>query len=109
MDSETLDRKLEQARKAAEGYGQKRGLAAVADDYLKGKYAEILELAPEGTVAERDAWVRRHMDYKEAIAVKRDAYADWETARLYMQILFAEAEKYRTDEATNRAMDRAHR
>lgn len=106
----TLDEKLEQARLHAEGYGDKRGLKETADDYLKGVYAQLYgEIPiPDATVAEKDAWVRRQPEYKEAIVEKQNRYADWTAAELYVKILFAEVEKYRTDEATNRAMDRMH-
>ena len=106
-----IDKKLEQARDSRDNYGNKRGLKDTADDYLKGEYALLYQSIPEDckTVPERDAWVRRHPDYKAAIEEKKNRYASWTAAELYMKILFAEVEKYRTDAATDRTMDRAHR
>ena len=102
-----LDTKLEEARKNAKNYGNLRGLKETADDYLKGVYAYLYSES-DGTVAERDAWVKRQNEYLEAVNEKAKRYAEWTAAELYMKILFAEVEKYRTDRATERHMDRAH-
>ena len=104
-----IELKLEKARERAEGYGQLYGRKETADDYLKTTYALLYEGAQGETVAERDSWVRRHPDYREAIARKRDAYAEWKTAETYMKILMLEAEVWRTVQANNRMMDGAHR
>jgi len=106
-----IDKKLEDARNSRDNYGNKRGLKDTADDYLKGEYALLYLKVPDDykTVPERDAWIRRQPEYKRAIEAKKMRYADWTAAELYMKILFAEVEKYRTDAATDRTMDRAHR
>ena len=104
-----IDAKLEAARNSAVGYGKKRGAKEVADDKLKGVYAMLFEGAPKGTVAEMDSWVKRQEEYKEAVNDKAQAYSEWTAAEVYMKILFAEAEVWRTDQANNRMMDKAHR
>ena len=103
-----IDKKLQEARNKAAGYGRLYGCKETADDFLKTTYAKLYEGAPDGTVPERDAWVRRQEEYREAIEYKRDAYADWKTAETYMKLLFAEAEVWRTEQANNRYMDKAH-
>ena len=103
-----LNEKLEEARKRSQNYGRLRGAKETADDYLKGVYATLYENAPEGSVAERDSWVKRQPDYKNAVIEKQNRYAEWTAAELHMKILFAEVEKYRTDAATARSIDRAH-
>ena len=104
-----IEQKLGQARERSEGYGELYGRKETADDFLKLTYATLYEDAPEGSVAERDAWVRRQQAYRDAISRKRDAYAKWKSAETYMKILFTEAEVWRTQQANDRAMDRAHR
>ena len=105
-----LDTKLEQARERAVGYGNKRGLKDTADDFLKGVYAQLYPDAPDHlkTVPERDAWVRRQTRYLEAVKEKANRYADWTAAELYIKILMAEVDKYRTDKATDRTMVSKH-
>ena len=104
-----IDKKLEAARERSENYGKLYGAKETADDYLKASYASIFGNAPAGTVAERDAWVRRQPAYLESIERKENAYADWKTAETYMKLLFAEAEVWRTEQANNRYLDSAHR
>ncbi len=106
-----LDKKLEEARSGAKNYGRLRGAKDIADDKLKVEYAKLYDAVPDGltTVADKDAWVKSHGIYKVSIEEKANSYADWTAAELYMKILFAEVDKYRTDAASNRNIDRAHR
>ena len=104
-----IEQKLEQARKRADGYGKLYGAKETADDYLKGTYALLYEDAPKGSVAERDAWVRRQMEYVAAIERKKDAYTAWKAAETYMKLLLVEAEVWRTEQANARMMVDSHR
>ena len=102
-----IDTELEDALTNRFKYGNCKGLQATADDYLKGVYAMLYSDAPKGTVSDKDAWVKDQPDYLEAVDQKAERYANWEAARLKMQIIFAAVEKYRTDKATERNMMRA--
>ena len=107
----TIEQLLEKARNRAEGYGDLYGRKETADDFLKTTYASMYEDVPKEltSVAERDAWIKRTDEYKNAISRKRDAYAAWKTAETYMKLLLTEAEVWRSKEATARTMDHAHR
>ncbi len=104
-----LDKQLEDALNRRADYGNLRGKQATADDYLKGVYSLLYPDAPEDmkTVPERDAWVRRQTRYTDAVLEKENRTADWEAARLKMQILFAAVEKYRTDKSSERYLMKA--
>ncbi len=104
-----IEKRLEEARGRAENYGYLYGRKETADDHVKTTYAILYEDCPDGSVAERDAWVKRQEDYKNAISRKRDAYAAYKTAETYLRILLVEAECWRTEQANNRYMDKAHR
>ena len=104
-----IDEKLAEARRRSEGYGNLYARKETADDYLKTTYAKLYEDAPSGSVAERDAWIRRQDEYINAIERKRDAYAAYKTAETYMKILMVEAEVWRTQCANDRLIDKAHR
>lgn len=104
-----IDTLLAKARKKSEGYGEKYGAKETADDYLKTTYAVLYEDAPSGSVAERDAWVKRQTEYIAAVDRKKNAYAEWKTAETYMKLLLVEAEVWRTKQANDRMMDRGHR
>jgi hypothetical protein len=104
-----IDQELEDALTNRFKYGNAKGLQATADDYLKGVYAMLYDDVPDNmkTVPERDSWVKDRPEYHAAIEEKANRYANWEAARLKMQIIFAAVEKYRTDKATERDMMRA--
>lgn len=104
-----IESKLERARERSEGYGELYGAKETADDYLKTTYAMLYASAKGETVGERDAWVKRQKEYLAAVERKKDAYAAWKAAETYMKLLFAEAEVWRTQQANDRMMDRAHR
>ena len=100
--------KLEEARSRSAGFGRMYGVKETADDFLKLTYAILYERAEGATVPERDAWVKRQPEYEEAVERKRDAYADFKTAETYLKLLFAEVEVWRSEQANNRRIDRAH-
>lgn len=104
-----LDIQLEKARANAAGYGRLRGAKEVADDKLKIVDALLRDDAPDGSIPDIDAWVKRQPAHEKAVEDKANAFAEWTAAEAWMKLLFAEIEKYRTDAATNRHMDNAHR
>jgi len=103
-----IDQKLEEARSRAKNYGVLYGRKETSDDKLKGVYA-MLYPSSNGTVAERDSWVRTQDAYKQAIIDKENAYAEFKAAEIYMKLVFTESEVWRTTQANNRFMDQAHR
>ena len=104
-----LDTKLEAARANAPNYGRLRGAKEIADDKLKITFALLREDAPDGSVADMDAWVKRQPAYEKAVEDKANAYAEWTAAEAWMKLLMAEIEKYRTDQSYAKHMDTAHR
>ena len=104
-----IDAKLQKARDNAKGYGNLRGAKEIADDKLKIVYALLRDDAPDGSVPDKDAWVKRQPSYEKAVEDKANAFAEWTAAESWMKLLFAEIDKYRTDAATNRYLDDAHR
>ena len=101
-----IDKELEIALNKRSDYGNLKGRQATADDYLKGVYALLYADVPEHlkTAPERDAWIKKQARYTDAVLEKDNRYAEWEAARLKMQILFAAVEKYRTDKSSERYM-----
>ena len=87
-------------------YGRMYGAKETADERLKIVCAWLRSGAPGGSVADKDAWVRIQPDYAKAVDDKENAYADWKTAETYMKLSFAEFDVWRSEEATNRGLDR---
>lgn len=100
----TLDKIRERVDEG--GYGRKYGAKETADDRLKIVYAQLRDGSPSGSVADIDAWVKRQPKYKEAVTHKENRYADWKTAETFMKLSFAEFDVWRSEEATNRGLDR---
>ena len=90
----------------SKAYGRVYGRKETADERLKIIYAQLRDEAPDGCVADKDAWIRRRTEYKKAIDDKANAYADWKTAEVYMKLAFVEFDIWRSEEATNRGLDR---
>ncbi len=87
-------------------YGRMYGAKETADDRLKIIKAQLRDQAPEGTAPDREAWVHRRAEFKQAVEEKCNAYADWKTAETFMKLSFAEFDVWRSEEATNRGLDR---
>lgn len=89
-------------------YGRMYGAKETSDERLKIIYAQQRDLAPTSltTVPAIDAWVKRRPEYAQAVEDKANAYADWKTAETFMKLSFAEFDVWRSEEATNRGLDR---
>ena len=102
-------KKLDSLRERVDtgAYGAVYGAKETADERLKIVYAQQRDLAPrDRSIPETDAWVRRRPEYKKAVEDKANAYADWKTAETYMKLSFIEFDIWRSEEATNRGLDK---
>lgn len=100
----TLDRIRERVDSGS--YGRCYGAKETSDERLKIIYAQLRDQAPLGSVPDMDAWVKRRPEYKQAVEDKANCYADWKTAETFMKLSFAEFDVWRSEEATNRGLDR---
>lgn len=87
-------------------YGRMYGAKETSDDRLKIIKAQQRALAPKGSVADMEAWVMCRPEVQQAVEDKHNAYADWKTAETFMKLSFAEFDVWRSEEATNRGLDR---
>lgn len=101
---ETLNRIRERVDSGS--YGRCYGRKETCDDRLKIIKAQMRDLAPKGSVADMDAWVMRRPEVEQAIEDKCNAFADWKSAETFMKLSFAEFDVWRSEEATNRGLDR---
>jgi len=79
------------------------------EEFRKSKKALLIQQAPPGTVADREAYAYAHAEYIELLQALKAAVEEEETLRWGMVAAQARVEVYRTQEASNRAMDRATR
>jgi len=106
-----VDELLAEVRNRAPNYGALYGRKETSDDYMKGTYAKLYFDVPDhlSTAPARDAWIRTQDEYRAAIERKCEAYAEWKTAETYIKLILTEAEVWRTKQATDRNLDKAHR
>jgi len=100
--------KLDEIRERVDNgnYGRMYGAKETADERLKIVYAQLRDGAPDGSVPDKDAWVKKRPEYMKAVEDKCNAYADWKTAETYMKLSFTDFDIWRSEEATNRGLDR---
>lgn len=103
-----IERALQEARELAEEYGRLYGAKETADDRLKITYAMLYEDAPSGSVAERDAFVRRQKEYVDAVEEKRNIYTEWKVLETRFRLLLARIDIWRTKQANDRWIDKGH-
>lgn len=103
-----IQQKLDKIRERIDQgkYGAIYGAKETADERLKIVYAQLRDQAPDGTAPDKDAWVRRRPEYSKAVEDKANAYADWKTAEAWMKLVMTEFDIWRSQEATNRGLDR---
>jgi hypothetical protein len=103
-----IRKKLDALRERVDegAYGAVYGAKESADERLKIIKAQQRVFAPKGSVADTDAWVMRRPEVIQAIEDKCNAFADWKTAETYMKLSFIEFDIWRSEEATNRGLDK---
>jgi len=76
--------------------------------YLKSCHAMLYSEAPGKTVEDKKNWGYAHPDYLEQLAALQIAIQEEETHRWKMEAAKALTEVWRTQESTNRAIDKGH-
>lgn len=104
-----IDSKLAAARERSKDYGKLYGAWDSSKERLELVYAMLDDNSIGETVKDRDSWVRRQPAWFEAVKEKENAAAAWKEAEVWMKLLMLEAEVWRTRQANNRYMDKAHR
>ena len=103
-----IEKTLQALRSKSQEIGEAYGRKETADDFLKTQYAILYEDAPQGSVAERDSWVKRQDEYIAAVERKKNDFTDWKTKDIFVKLALAEVEVWRTKQANNRFLDKAH-
>ena len=79
------------------------------EEFRKSKKSLLIQQAPQGTVADREAYAYAHAEYIELLQALKAAVEEEETLRWGMVAAQARVEVWRSTEASNRNMDRATR
>jgi hypothetical protein len=95
--------------KMAPEYAKAKAERVYLEEFRKSKKSLLLQDAPQGTVADREAYAYAHPEYVQLLEALRTAVEAEETARWGLIAAQARVEVWRSTEATNRTQDRSTR
>ena len=78
------------------------------DNYKKSLFSKLFTKATHKTMAEREAWALQHDYYNNHLKARKIAIEEEETIKWQMTSAELRVEVWRSQEATNRSMDRSH-
>lgn len=92
--------------KHAPTYAKARAERIYLEEFRKSKKAILFRESPDKTIAEREHWAYAHPDYQSLLKGIRDAVEIEEKLRWDMIAAQARIEIWRSQEATNRTVDK---
>jgi len=108
IDIEMVERALNWMRDNAEKLGKAKAERVYLEQFRKSKKAILFSQAPQGTIADKENWAYAHDDYLEILDGLKIAVAEEEELKWLMTSASVKVDVWRTQSATNRALDRAH-
>ena len=104
-----VEKALEHMRTQADTLGKAKAERIYLDQYRKSKKAILFSECEEGTIAAKENYAYAHPDYLEVLDGLKAAVLEEETLRWKMVAAEAYVEVWRSQEASNRMVDRGHR
>ena len=104
-----VDKALIHMRAEAANIGKAKADRVYLDQFRKSKKALLFNQAPDGTIADKENYAYSHPEYLGVLDGLREAVETEETLRWKMVAAEAYVEVWRTQEASNRMVDRGHR
>lgn len=92
--------------KNAEAYAQAKANVTYLEQFRKSKKAMLFAEAPGSTVADKENFAYRHPEYMQVLDGLKEAVEEAERLRWMLVAAQARIDVYRTQEASNRNIDR---
>lgn len=92
--------------KNAEAYAQAKANVTYLEQFRKSKKAMLFAEAPGSTVADKENFAYRHPDYMQVLDGLKDAVEEAERLRWMLVAAQARIDVWRSQEASNRGLDR---
>jgi hypothetical protein len=92
--------------KNAKAYAQAKANVTYLEQYRKSKKAILFASAMGNTIADKEAYAYSHPDYLELLEGLKAAVEEAERLRWMLVAAQARIDVFRTQEASNRALDR---
>jgi hypothetical protein len=90
-------------------YAQAKAQVTYLENFRKSKKAILYASAIGNTIADKDSYARSHPEYLELLEGLREAVEEAERLRWMLIAAQARIDVFRTQEASNRSIDRATR
>ena len=107
ITEEQLEGALTFMKKKAVEYASAKANRRYTEEYRKTLKAKLYQEAPEGTIADKEAFAYGHHDYVENLLGLKAAVDEEEQLRWQLEAARITTEIYRTQHADGRRMDRA--
>ncbi len=106
---EEIGKALDWMRDNAKSLAQAKSQRVYLEQFRKSKKAILFSECEEKTIAERENWAYAHPDYIEVLDGYKIAVEHEEELKWLMTAASLKVEVWRSQEATNRTIDHAHR
>lgn len=93
--------------KNAEAYAQAKANVTYLEQFRKSKKAMLFASAPGSTVADKENFAYRHQEYMQVLDGLKNAVEEAERLRWMLVAAQARIDVWRSQEASNRGLDRA--
>jgi hypothetical protein len=103
-----ISRALNHIRDNAKGLAEAKATRIYLEQFRKSKKALLINEAPDGTIQSKDSYAYSHKDYLTLLLDLRAAVQDEEGYKWLMVAAQLKVEVYRTQQANNRFIDKAH-
>ena len=107
ITEDQLDKALTFLKVKSPEYAQAKAERRYLEEHRKSLKAKLFLDAPEGTVADREAWAYAHGDYDENLIGLKAAVEIEEQLRWQLVAAEIQCQIYRTQESSRRVMDRS--
>ena len=108
IDQKQVEKALEYMRANALNLASSKANRIYITHYLKTCFANLYQLAEGKTVEDKKNWAYAHPEYVSQLNALQIAVQDEEKHRWKMEAAKALVEVWRTQESTNRTIDRSH-
>ncbi len=103
-----ISKALDHIRDNAKGLAEAKATRIYLEQFRKSKKALLINEAPDGTIQSKDSYAYSHKDYISLLDALKIAVLQEEEHKWLMVGAQLKVEVYRTQQANNRFIDKAH-
>ncbi|MCZ6897679.1 MAG: hypothetical protein O7D95_03070 [Betaproteobacteria bacterium] len=108
MIEEPIEKSLDFIRNNAGALAKAKAERIYMDEYRKSLKAILYQKAPQGTIADREAWAYSEQDYLDHLKALQTAVEEEERLKWLMVAAQCKIEVWRSQNASARFIDKVH-